>query len=159
MLWRDLGEYLFDELAGVTMPRVPQPPETAPKVDLSRYTGKFERLAQQYEIDVVDGELIMTATMTGPLAERLGAAPQKLRLRPIDSERFHVKMPTGEALVVFSDFDKKGQPGYVFMGRVAPRMVEARTPAKRKTAKTTKATKATKATKTATKTAKRAARG
>jgi hypothetical protein len=140
MLWRDFGEYLFDELAGVTVPRVPQPPAKAPKLDLSAYTGKFERMAQQYELDVVDGELIVTATMTGPLAEKMGAAPQKFRLRPIDAERFHVKMPTGEALVTFSDFDKGGRPAYIFLGRVAPRLIEAPTPAKRSRAK--KGTKA-----------------
>ena len=60
-----------------------------------------------------------------------GAKPQKVTLRPIDSERFHFKMPTGDGLVTFSDFDKKGQPAYMFMGRVAPRMVEAPAPAKK----------------------------
>jgi CubicO group peptidase (beta-lactamase class C family) len=145
LLWRDLGGYLFEELAGVTIPRPPQPPAKAPKLDLAVYTGKFERMSQQYELDVVKGELIMTITMTGPLAEKMGGPPQKLLLRPIDAERFHIKMGAGaEGLVTFSDFDKNGRPGYLFMGRAAPRVAGGPTPAKRKTAKATKTTKTAK---------------
>jgi hypothetical protein len=130
LLWRDLGEWLFDELAGVTMPRVPQPPRTPLELDLKAYTGRYERLSQEYEVAVDDGQLVMTATLTGPLAEKMGAAPQKLRLRPIDREQYYVKMPAGEALVVFQDFDKNGRPAYLFMGRVAPRRPGS--PARRK---------------------------
>ena len=65
-MWRDLGGYLFEELAGVTIPRVPQPPAKAPKLNLAPYTGKFERMSQQYELEVVKGDLIMTITGIGP---------------------------------------------------------------------------------------------
>jgi CubicO group peptidase (beta-lactamase class C family) len=143
LLWRDLGEWLFDELAGVTMPRVPQPPRTRPEVDLKAYTGRYERLSQEYELAVEKGELVMTATLTGPLAEKLGVAPQKMRLRPIDRERFYVKMPAGEALVVFQDFDDNGRPAYLFMGRVAPRVPD--TPARRKKAASTRKSASSKA--------------
>src|SRR4051794_10937895 len=136
LLWRDLGEWLFDELAGVTMPRVPQPPRRRPSLDLKAYVGRYERLSQDYDLNVEKGELVMTATLTGPLAEKLGAEPQKLRLRPIDRERFYVKMPSGEALAVFQDFDDGGRPGYLFLGRAAPRVADR--PARRKRAATTK---------------------
>ncbi|HZU73035.1 MAG TPA: serine hydrolase [Acidimicrobiales bacterium] len=130
LLWRDLAKYLFSEFAGVTPPRAPRPPKEPPALDLSLYTGRFERLSQTYEVEVVDGQLTVTATLNGPLAERMPSPAQKLRLRPIDRERFYVKMPGGEALATFSDFDKKGRPGYLFLGRAAPRVVEE--PAKAK---------------------------
>src|SRR5438874_6839836 len=38
--------------SGVTMPRVPQPPRTRPDVDLKAYTGRYERLSQEYELAV-----------------------------------------------------------------------------------------------------------
>ena len=146
LLWRDLGEWLFDELAGVTMPRVAQPPAAPPELDLSVYAGRYERLSQEYSVEVDGTDLMMTATLTGPLAEKMGGEPQKLRLRPIDRERFYVKMPAGEAHVVFQDFDKNGRPAYLFMGRVAPR-VRAKSAAKKAAAQ--KAAKATKTAKTA----------
>jgi len=133
LLWRDLGGWLFEELAGVTMPRVPQPASPPPELDLSKYKGRFERLSLRTDVDVEDGELIMSTTPTGTLAEVTGGQPQKLRLRPIDAERFYVKQPGGEGIVVFSDFDKKGRPGYLFMGRAAPRVASA--PAKKKATK------------------------
>jgi CubicO group peptidase (beta-lactamase class C family) len=132
LLWRDLGGWLFDELAGVTMPRVPQPPAAPHELDLSRYVGRYERLSHLTEIDVEDGQLLMTMTVTGTIAEKMGGEPQKVRLRPIDAERFFVKMPSGDAMVTFSDFDKNGRPAYLFMGRASPRVATPR--AKRKAA-------------------------
>ncbi len=119
LLWRELGGYLFEELAGVTMPKLPQPPDPPPAIDLGRYKGRFERLSQSYDLAMKDGELIMSTTASGPLADHM--PPQKLRLRPIDNERFYTKMPAGETLIVFSDFDSNGRPGHLFTGRTAPR--------------------------------------
>ncbi|MBA3652620.1 MAG: beta-lactamase family protein [Actinobacteria bacterium] len=140
-LWRDLGGWLFDELAGVTMPEVPRPPDPPPILDLAHYAGRFERLSQRFDLEVEDEELVMSVTLTGPLADNVDAPSQRLHLRPIDAERFVVKMPTGDAMVAFSDFDAKGRPGYLFIGRAAPRV--ARVPTKRKKAVTTKTTKKT----------------
>ena len=62
-------------------------------------------MSQQYDLEVVKGELIMTITMTGPLAEKMGGPPQKLLLRPIDAEHFHIKMGAGAEGLVTTEKD------------------------------------------------------
>jgi CubicO group peptidase (beta-lactamase class C family) len=123
LLWRDLGSYVFQELAGVQMPRVPEPPESPPPVDLAAYEGVYKRLSERYELTVEGSTLILTTVPTGPLADLVDAEPERWRLLPIDRERFYVRTATGwETLVTFSDFDRAGRPGYLFMGRATPRV-------------------------------------
>jgi len=122
LLWRDLGTYLFQELAGVRMPRIPGPPETPPVLDLGAYAGVYERLSERYEVDVEGSALTLTTVETGPLADLVDAPRERWRLLPIDREHFYVRTANGEeALVTFSDFDREGRPGYLFLGRATPR--------------------------------------
>jgi hypothetical protein len=150
LLWRDLGRYLFDELAGIEMPELPRAADPAPKLDLARYVGRYERVGTTSDIAVDGAELVLTATPLGPLAE-LGLPPQTLRLRPLDAETF-----VGPAGVVinFLEFDRTGKPRYLHMGRAARRVPTAGPTTKTATkAPTKKATKAP--TKTATKTTRK----
>jgi Beta-lactamase class C and other penicillin binding proteins len=124
-LWRDLGTWLFEELAGVQMPAVAKPAAKPPALDLAKYTGKFERLGVSQEITVEDGELVMVMCQTGPLADP-NAPPQKLRLQPIDKESFYSRGPAGEMLVGFLEFDADGRPTYTHIGGRAARRVSGK---------------------------------
>jgi dipeptidyl aminopeptidase/acylaminoacyl peptidase/CubicO group peptidase (beta-lactamase class C family) len=69
-LFQDMAPPLLEELAGVRMPRGPEPPAepVEPELDLDRYVGVYERLGVRMEVGRRDGRLHMTATVTGPMA-------------------------------------------------------------------------------------------
>jgi CubicO group peptidase (beta-lactamase class C family) len=120
LLWRDLGRWLFETLADVSMPRVPQPADPAPDLPLENYAGTYERLGFRYELSVEDGGLVMRVQVSGPLAK---FSPEPLPLRrlwPVTSESFYLSTDDGETLATFSDFED-GKPAYLFLGRVARR--------------------------------------
>jgi hypothetical protein len=128
LLWRDLGRYLFQELADITPPQPPKPPDPAPKLDLRPYTGRFLRHGIDTQVMQKNGELVATLKSSGPLADP-GAPPQELIRQPIDSELFYV--PAMGALASFIDFDANGKPRGLYVGsRVAMRV--AGSPSKKK---------------------------
>jgi CubicO group peptidase (beta-lactamase class C family) len=120
-LWRDLGRWLFQVLAGVRTPRVPRPAEPRPGLPLENYAGTYERLGVRHDVAVEDGQLVVRGELSGPLAE-LSADPSvpPLRLRPVDSEAFFTVGESGEALVSFAGFSD-GRPGYIHIGGRAAR--------------------------------------
>jgi CubicO group peptidase (beta-lactamase class C family) len=118
VLWDALARYLFAELAGIDVPPLPAASEPAPKLDLRRYTGRFTRVGSTTEVRAEGDTLAVTLTPTGPLAEV--NVPQTVRMTPIDAETF--VGPAG-AVMTFMDFDARGRPAYLHMGRVARREV------------------------------------
>jgi CubicO group peptidase (beta-lactamase class C family) len=128
LLWRKLGGWLFEELAGLRMATPLRPPTPSPELPLGRYTGTYERLGVRHVIAEDDGHLVVRTEMTGPLTQvNPQGPPPPLRLRPIDEERFAVRMNGEEAVVVFTDFER-GRPNYLFAGRVARRRRRRRRP-------------------------------
>jgi CubicO group peptidase (beta-lactamase class C family) len=121
LLWRDLGRWLFETLADVSMPRISQPPDPAPDLPLENYAGAYERLGVRQEITVEDGGLVMRVHVSGPLADLGGEPSPPRRLRPVSSESFYIGADDGEALATFSEF-AEGRPGYLFLGRMAKRV-------------------------------------
>lgn len=67
LLWRDLGRWLFDELAGVALPRSPVPPEEPSELDLAGYTGTYRRLS-------IDRELFVAAVPPGSSSPASGGS-------------------------------------------------------------------------------------
>jgi CubicO group peptidase (beta-lactamase class C family) len=124
-LWEDLGRWLFETLAGVSMPAVPRPPDPAPDLRLADYAGTYERLGVRYEVTVDGGELVMATEFHGELAETFGAAGSTERLQPVTSEAFRVPDASGGTLVRFLEF-RDGRPDYLFAGRAARRRDEGR---------------------------------
>jgi CubicO group peptidase (beta-lactamase class C family) len=120
LLWRDLGRWLFETLADVSMPRVRQPADPAPDLPLDNYAGSYERLGFRYELSVEGGELVMRVQVSGPLAEFSAEPPPLRRLRPVTSESFYLGTDDGETLATFSGFEN-GKPAYLFLDRVARR--------------------------------------
>jgi CubicO group peptidase (beta-lactamase class C family) len=121
-LWQDLGRWLFETLANVRMPRVPQPADPPPDLPLEDYAGTYERLGVQLNVTVEDGQLLMRTRLSGPIAEFQGDQEQPARyLRPVDRELFYLAEDGDEGLVSFLEFEQ-GRPGYLFTGRAARRV-------------------------------------
>lgn len=140
LLWRDLGRWIFSELADVKMPELPKAPESPPKLDLKRYAGMYRRLHMETELKVRNGKLVGTITYKGSIAS--AGAPQEFALTPIDAETFVMGEAAG--IAEFIDFDSNGRPRYVHAGgRVSKRASSRnggaskvkRTPAKKGRAK------------------------
>jgi hypothetical protein len=108
--YRELCTELFRDSAGVEVPARPEPPATPVELDLSRYTGRYQRLNVELDLDLDDaGVLTATITTSGPLAERVpeSAKARTLVLTPVDREVFlgaGTLSPTPTP-VVFFDFD------------------------------------------------------
>jgi len=122
LLWRDLGRWLFETLAGVRMPVVPRPAEPPPGVlPLENYAGTYERLGVRYDVAVDGAGLVVQVGYSGPLAELQAAAPPPpMRLRAVDRESFFTVINGSETLVSFLEF-RGARPGYFFTGRAARR--------------------------------------
>jgi CubicO group peptidase (beta-lactamase class C family) len=119
-LFNDVGKYVFEEFAGVSMPEPVKVPDDPPKLDLKPYIGLYRRRDIDFEIKLANGKLTANMTYTGPLAGLGNEEP--IPLTPIDREIFAMG---GEGRVEFMDFDSSGRPRYVHTGRVARRVAGA----------------------------------
>ncbi|MGH9170573.1 MAG: serine hydrolase [Acidimicrobiales bacterium] len=122
LLWRDLGTWLFQELAGVEIPRPLKPPVIPPELPLERYAGTYDRLGVREIVTVDDGCLLVETELSGALAElRDSDHAPPLRLYPIDRERFAGRLEGQDFVVAFLEFER-GRPGFLFSGRAARRV-------------------------------------
>jgi CubicO group peptidase (beta-lactamase class C family) len=124
-IYRKLFSEIFSELAGITIPEQPKLPETPLELDLSKYAGTYERLSVKIELEVADGRLEGTSTLSGPLAAMIPNPVEKITLTPVDDKTFLAKSGEEEGSpspAVFYDF-KDGKPRFVHMGaRTHPRI-------------------------------------
>ena len=118
----ELSRYVFDEAAGITLPKPPEPPDPPHAIDAARYAGTYERLSMSIEVAPGDdGAPLATATPTGALVQ-LGARPATAPMVPLDDRRFVMTSPAGPTVAEFLDFDDAGHPAYLYLGgRVARR--------------------------------------
>ncbi len=122
LMWRDLGGWLFEALAGIKMPAPPEAPETVPDLPLARYVGTYERLGERIVVAEEGGALVIRIELVDLPGELQPLQPPPpMKLRPIDRERFTVQAPGANDVAVFLEFER-GQPGYLFLsGRAARR--------------------------------------
>lgn len=120
--YRALFSELFSELAGITVPPLPEAPEVPPKIDLSKYAGTYERLSVRYDLSEEAGSLKGTVTLSGPLAAMLPDPVTKLKLTPVDATTFlmHSEGAATPSPAVFYDFEG-GVPQYLHNGARANR--------------------------------------
>jgi CubicO group peptidase (beta-lactamase class C family) len=121
-LWQDLGGWLFETIADVTMPRVPKPPDPPPDLPLGNYAGRYERLGVRHDLAVEDGQLVLRTSFSGSVAELPNEPSPAVCLRPVDSESFYAADDGYEELVTFLEF-QQGRPGYLVGSRAARRAV------------------------------------
>jgi CubicO group peptidase (beta-lactamase class C family) len=119
-LWRYLGRWLYETLAGLRMPGIPKAAEPPPELPLDDYAGTYERLGVRYTVAVEDAQLVMHVEVSGPIAELQNGPLPPVRLRPVNRESFVTAADDEESLVSFLEF-RQGRPGYLFAGRVARR--------------------------------------
>ena len=100
---------LVSERAGIEMPQIPDPPESPPSLDLSRYAGEYGRLNVDMTITVDGDALHGKVDAHGPLSNMLPKDENDpgLRIVPVDRSLF---LATGKDTpapvpVVFFDFD------------------------------------------------------
>jgi CubicO group peptidase (beta-lactamase class C family) len=89
-VYQALFRELASVLAGVAMPRPLEPPATPPALDLGRYAGSYQRLSVHYDLEVADGHLVGTATVSGPLVELVPDPVSKLTFTAVDATTFLV---------------------------------------------------------------------
>lgn len=125
-LFEDLFRELFDELAGVRMPTLPEPLESTDGIDLDRYAGRYERLSLILDLVPEAGSLVAKVTVTGPLASLVPPIPDKTLL-PAADDLFFLPPddPNGKLTpMVFFDFDDAGCPQWLHFGARAARRTE-----------------------------------
>jgi CubicO group peptidase (beta-lactamase class C family) len=121
-LWEDLGDWLFDNLAGVHLPKVPKAADPVPELDLEAYAGVYERLGLRCDVTAEGDHLAIRIGLSGPIAELQGGPPPPpADLRPVNRQSFAAVVEGERLLVTFLEF-RRGRPGYlIFGGRVCRR--------------------------------------
>jgi CubicO group peptidase (beta-lactamase class C family) len=112
-LWRELGSWVFETVAGIGMPKVPKPPAVPPSIDLARYAAVYERLTQRFDVEARDDHLSVTIATSG----HLGAdSRMEVEFLPIDESRFYANVGYAESVMTFLEPDRNGLPRYLHYG-------------------------------------------
>jgi hypothetical protein len=119
-LWRDLGGWLFEELADVQMAPPLKPPDAKPDLPLDRYAGTYERLGLRNVVKVHDDHLVMSTEYSGALADLQQVSDEPVRLQAIDHDRFLAERDGDDWVVAFLEFER-GRPRFFFSSRLARR--------------------------------------
>jgi hypothetical protein len=105
----------------IEVPRRPEPPETAPDIDLTPYVGTYEKVEMRSQITLVDGQLWLEFTGTGPLAA-IDPGQPPMRLHPVsETLMLQEAAPNFFSPMTFSHFEA-GKPRYFFASRVYRRV-------------------------------------
>lgn len=122
-LYGELFREIFEDLAGVTMPRPPAPSRRPPTVDGSRHAGIYERAGAHIEVSSVAGELRLRQTVTGPLAELDPTPTQEFALVPVDDSLFLFRQPGTRTWVPVTFYTLPTGEPYVHHGaRATPKV-------------------------------------
>ena len=123
VLYREVFAEVFRDVVGISMPTVPRP-AVEPAADLERHAGRYERTSRRFDVSVRGGRLRMVLTMTGHLADLVGAEPEELILHPADSSgtNFVCRSRDDEPWTPVSFGQLADHTAYLFLGgRVTPR--------------------------------------
>lgn len=121
-LFEDLYGEVFEALAGVQMPRRPEPVPGAELSDIDRYTGRYAREAVEMTVEPTsDGGLQLRVRSTSPLTAGM-PDPEPLQLVPYDGDVLLAKGPSDEVWNAAVFFDLDGER-YLHFGARATRRV------------------------------------
>jgi len=114
-LYREIFAHVLGVLCGIALPPLP---EANPNVvvDLTRFVGRYERLAARLDIALEDGRLVVRQHWSRPPFPVPDPPPLPLEL--IDERTLLVRLPpTGTPIAEsFLEFDGAGRPQYVLAG-------------------------------------------
>jgi CubicO group peptidase (beta-lactamase class C family) len=122
LLYREMFGMIFERLAGIAPPPIPEAPEGLP-CDAARYEGSYERISSRIDVAASDGGLDLTVTPRKVLVP--GTPPQVIHFKPVDEQQFVSEREgwTPPQLVTFGHFDASGRAGSLFSGyRLNPRV-------------------------------------
>lgn len=121
-VWQAVAAHVFEKALGMEAPtpKLPDLPEVAPDLDLTKYEGTFVRKAVHTTFEVADGALVATMAYVDVPYEL--TPPPPMPLQPVDAETFIVVMGGQPAMALrFLDFDDDGRPSLMFLARVSKR--------------------------------------
>lgn len=124
-LYRELYGDLLCELAGVEMPPRPEPPAkpVEGKLDLTGYTGVYERESMRMEVTVEGGRLVLTTTSTGPLAKLSADPTTRFELVAVEADLFVTRLPGTQTWMPVVFYRLDDDKPYVHMGaRATPKV-------------------------------------
>jgi hypothetical protein len=125
-LYEDLYREIFDELAGVAMPRPltpPQPPLADPAGAVAPYVGRYERASVLMEVFVTDGQPRLRTTVSGPIAEMVPDPVDEYDLVPYGPGLFLTKPPEAETWFPVTFYELPTGERYLHFGaRATPRV-------------------------------------
>lgn len=130
-LYVDVFTHLFAELAGITVPPPPAPPERPAALgDATRYVGRYEVSSACLDVRA-EGEpgaesLVLTHTPKKTAFDGFTAEPDRLRLVPLDGDgATFVATETRDGLhptYTFVGDDGSGRAAFLHTGRAVPRV-------------------------------------
>ncbi|MGH4031332.1 serine hydrolase [Actinomycetota bacterium Odt1-20B] len=122
-LYLELFGEIFEELAGVTLPRPLQPPAEPPAPDAGRHLGRYERAGARFDVlEGADG-LRLRHTVTGPLAALVPETVQEADLVPVTADLFVVRLPGSTAWTPVTFYAlPTGEPYLHFAVRATPKV-------------------------------------
>ena len=121
-VWQAVAEHVFEHALSMEPPKpsLPDLPDVAPDLDLTKYEGTFVRKAVHTTFEATDG--VLTATMAYVDVPYDLTPPPPIPLQPVDAETFIAVLGGQPAMALrFLDFDDEGRPSLMFLARVAKR--------------------------------------
>jgi len=121
-LYQDLFRELMAELCDLDMPRPLQPPDQPPVVDVSTYSGTYERVGVRIELEDRAGTLAGRLISTGPLAELEDDPVTEVELTLVSDSLFVTREEGGRTWTPMTFYTLPDDSRYLHMGlRATPR--------------------------------------
>ncbi|WP_406638423.1 serine hydrolase [Amycolatopsis sp. WGS_07] len=125
-VYQEIFTKLLDELAGVTVPPLPEPNPAEAPADLSRYVGEYSSMVADTVVTEEDGKLWMERTPKGIFAE-IGAPSGKEELLPCKGDTFVAMVPQVPGIYMAHAFvgdDGTGRAQFIHTGRADRRVAK-----------------------------------
>jgi dipeptidyl aminopeptidase/acylaminoacyl peptidase/CubicO group peptidase (beta-lactamase class C family) len=121
-LYEDLYREIFQELAGLEMPRPLTPPGEPVQVDAGPRLGTYERAGARLEVLAgADGPVLRT-TVTGPLAALVSEPTHEYPMVPVAEDLFVVRDPDARTWTPMTFYDLPTGESYLHFGvRATPK--------------------------------------
>jgi CubicO group peptidase (beta-lactamase class C family) len=127
-LYQDLYREVFAELAGAEMQPTLMPPDEAPKLDLARYLGTYERAGLRLEVHQRDGQPVLRAEITGSLAALIPETVHEYPMTPVAEGVFAVREANTRTWLPVTFYEVPNRGLYLhFSARATPRGIRATT--------------------------------